>query len=855
MIKTHRLDNGLRIALDPGGTAPIASVQLWFDTGSAREAASESGAAHLLEHMLFKASTGLESGAAVARLEALGGAPNAWTSLEETVLFCTIPARHAPHAVELLARMGTTPALRAEDLAPERGVVLEEIRESEDDPADLLAEQLRLRVFGEHAYARPILGSVESVSALDAAALRRVHEARYCPANATLVVAGPVDEEAVLSAARTWLSGEGQPEKRTVEATPLDPVSPGAFALDPGFDERMVEVAVPIPPLDHEDTPALDLLAMGLGDGASAQLAAVLRHDKNLCMSCWASLENGRAGGIFVAGLSAREGELAAATEALLVELKRAAEEGLSPAVLRRAKASVLADRLRDQETVDGRASRVGWYVVNKGSPDADLAYEAAIQRVVPADVRRVARRWLDPSRWAVGVLAPAEELDEAGAARLLDRVQRGPSAVATRSTPPVVRRRLDCGATLLVEPDPAAEMFGLSLIGVGGAMAAGPRDAGLAGAWASVVMKGAGHRDALAFASAVEERAGSLRAWTSRSSFGIQLSMPDRELDTGLGLLADLVLRPRFAALEVGRVRGDLVELQRTVQDDAGDLAAQLTWQGLFPGHPWGRPTVGTPASVARLTPARLRNYHRRLLQGENVVLGMAGAVDPDEAERMLNAVLSELDPGAPVVPEPPVVPGRFRRRRSGIIGRDTSPTELVLAFPSVGAGHPDEPAVRLLEALLGGASGGMGRLFDRLREQDGLTYSVFASAHPGLGSGAFVCGVTTDPERETHAAAALWEELSRVVREPIPQEELERIRSSLEEGARAGVERALTRADALAATERYRGQGERWKEHLLAPCRVREPDLRRVARGLLRPDRCVVIRVGPQRGSSNGS
>lgn len=853
MIKTHCLDNGLRIALDPGGSAPVASVQLWFDTGSARELASESGVAHLLEHMLFKASTGLPSGEAVAQLEALGGAPNAWTSLEETVLFCTIPARHAPRAVELLARMGTTPALQEEDLVPERGVVLEEIREAEDDPTDLLAERLRQRVFGDHPYARPILGTVETVSVLDAAALRRAHSGRYCPGNTTLVVAGPVDEDAVLAAARAWLSGTGDAEPRKLPPTPLEPVQPGAFVLDPGFDERLVEVAVPIPPLDHEDTPALDLLAMGLGDGASAKLAAVLRHEKNLCMSCWASLENGRSGGIFVAGLAAREGQLAEATEALLRELKLAAEEGLSPSALRKAKASVLADRLRDQETVDGRASRAGWYMVNKGRADADLAYEAAIQRVVPADVQRVARRWLDPARWVVGALAPSAELDEAKAKALLASVRALPARVSGATRTAVVRRRLDCGATLLVEPDASAEMFGLSVIGVGGAIAAGPRDAGLAGAWASVAMKGAGHRDALAFASAVEERAGSLRAWTSRNSFGVQLSMPDRELDSGLGLLADLILRPRFSGLEVERVRADLLELQRTVLDDAGDLAGQLTWQGLFPGHPWGRPSIGTAASVARLSEARLRRYHRRMFQGRNLVFGMAGAVDPDEAEQMLNAVFADLPAGDVLPLAPPVVPGRFRRHREGVIGRERSPTELVLAFPSVGAGHPDEPAVRLLEAILGGASGGMGRLFDRLREQEGLTYSVFASAHPGLGGGAFVCGVTTDPGREAQALAALWEELHKVVREPMPTEELERIRSSIEEGARAGVERAITRADSLAAAERYRGKGESWKDVLLAPCRVSEEDLRRVARGLLRADRCVTIRVGPERHEGN--
>lgn len=854
MPTLQRLESGLQVALDPGGTTPLASIQLWFDTGSARDAPGRAGAAHLLEHMLFKSSDGLPAGEAVARLEACGGAPNAWTSLEETVLFCTIPARHAPLAVELLARMGTTPSLLPTELAPERGVVLEEIRESEDDPTDLLAETLRARVFGEHPYAVPILGNEQSVSSLDVQALRDTHRGRYCPANTTLVVSGPVDEAAVLAAARTWLGAPTPAQPRRIPNAPLQPAQPGAFALDPGFDERLVEVAVPIPPLDHPDTPALDLLAVALGDGSSARLAAVLRHERDLCMSCWANLENGRAGGLFVAGLSAREGQLRDAVAALLQQLRRVVDEGLPAALLRRAKATVVADRLRDSETVDGRASRLGWTVVNKGDPAAEVAYEAAIQRVVPADLLRVAQRWLAPDRWVVGVLAPAEELDEPGVVALLDQARAAP--IRSRPLRPGPHRRtLPCGATLLVEPDDHAEVFGLSMIGVGGAIATGARDAGLATAWASSLLKGAAHRDALAFAAAVEERAGSARAWAARNSFGVQLTMPGREVDVGLSLVADLLLRPRFEPAEVERVKTDLAELQRTAHDDAGTLATQLLWQGLFPGHAWGRPVVGTPASLARLTVGRLRSLHRRMVQGSNLVFGVAGAVDPDEVARTLTALLESLPHGAPHPTSPPLVPGRFRRQRSATIGRERSPTELLLAFPTVGTGHPDEPALRLLEAVLGGASGGMGRLFDRMREREGLTYSVSASAHPGLGAGAFVCGVTTDPAREAVARAALWEELCRIVREPVPSAELDRVRGSLEEGALAGVERALTRADHLAAAERYTGDGLQWQARMLAPSRVDAQTLQRVARSVLRSDRCLTVRVGPPRSEDRAS
>jgi zinc protease len=514
--------------------------------------------------------------------------------------------------------------------------------------------------------------------------------------------------------------------------------------------------------------------------------------------------------------------------------------------MIRRAKASIRADRLRDRETVDGRASRLGWYVANRGDPAADLSYEAAVQRVSVSDVRRVAARYLAPARWVVGGLAPEAELDTARLQLALDAAAAPPPArLARAARPDVVRLR--CGARVLIAPDPDAEMLGLSVIGLGGAMAAGARNAGLPWAWSSVATRGAGSMDAVAFAAAVEERAGSLRAWSARSSSGMQLAFPGREVASAIDLLGEALCRPRLDPVEIARTRTDLVELQRTTLDDAGALARQLTYQALFAGHPWGWPTVGTAASVARLTPGRLRAYHRRVMCGSNLVIGVAGAVDPDEVVALLDRALASLPVGAPLAPSPAVVPSHLRRARRATIPREGSPTEVVLAFPAPGQEDPDAPALRLLEAVLSGPSGGSGRLFDRIREQDGVAYSVGATAAPGLGGGALLCAVTADPSRADAARAALWEELDAVASQPIPDDELERVKSGLVEGALVGVQRALTRADHLAAGERYLDDGLGWRARLEAPARVSAEALQALAAAVLRRDRAVTVTVGP--------
>jgi Predicted Zn-dependent peptidases len=199
--------DALTLVAEPHGPAPVLALQLWFCTGSARERPAEHGAAHLLEHMVFKGAGRFGVGELSARIEGVGGDLNAWTSFEHTALHATVPAPHLDVALEVLGAMGCAPTLDPDELARERAVVIEEIRGSADDPMQVLADATRARAYGGHPYGRPILGTAESVAALDVAALRAFHERFYSPQNAVLAVAGPVAPDALRDAVARWIPG------------------------------------------------------------------------------------------------------------------------------------------------------------------------------------------------------------------------------------------------------------------------------------------------------------------------------------------------------------------------------------------------------------------------------------------------------------------------------------------------------------------------------------------------------------------------------------------------------------------------------------------------------------------------
>ena len=580
----------------------------------------------------------------------MGGDLNAWTSFEQTVLHATVPAAHVETALEVICAMGTSPHLDPDELERERGVVIEEIRGSRDDPGSVLADATRARAFGAHPYGRPILGTVESVGAIDQAALRRFHDQHYVADNAILAVAGPVDPDVLSAAAglRLPIGGPRRPPRRVAEL-PTEFARPGCFVLDPGFEERLIEVSFPVPGHAHPDTAAMDLLAVGIGEGTGSLLSQALRHEQDLAISTWSALEADAAGGMLVLGCAPRDGRAESATRAIWDVIERVAREGLPADVLRRARASARADRLRERETVDGRANRLGWYVAAFGDPQAEAWYEAALAGVSVGDIRRVAARVLKRERALVGAVAPAAELDAtrltraSSASRVAHRPVQSPHAGIRRAT-------LQSGIEVVMLPDPEAELLGMSVMGIGGAIAEGPT-IGLAtagrplsdGGWAVRCVE----------LSAVAEAGG----WTPG------VDRPQHLLGAGgipVGgrtnrdrVMGHMLVAPRFSDKEVARTRADLLELQRSVG------TAPASWPGTRRGRrctpaTWGRPSGGTPQCRPGDAGPSAGNASTHG-PGRNLVVGVAGGFEPDEIVPLLERTLGTVRPGDALPASPP--------------------------------------------------------------------------------------------------------------------------------------------------------------------------------------------------------
>ena len=174
--------------------APVVSLYLWFNVGSSHEPEGMYGAAHAIEHMLFKGSERYGLGEAAATIEDFGGDINAYTSFEQTVLHATVMAPKWSQALDVLLDMALRPTFDVDEFKREKQVILEEVRGALGEPDYLIDLEIQSALFPNHGYGRPILGTDATVESLDRDALFAFWKTHYVPNRALLAIAGPIDD-------------------------------------------------------------------------------------------------------------------------------------------------------------------------------------------------------------------------------------------------------------------------------------------------------------------------------------------------------------------------------------------------------------------------------------------------------------------------------------------------------------------------------------------------------------------------------------------------------------------------------------------------------------------------------------
>jgi predicted Zn-dependent peptidase len=405
----HRteLDGGLSVLTQKVSGVRSASVGVWVRYGSAHEAPAERGAAHLLEHMVFKGTERRSARDISLVLERLGGSLDAYTSREHTSYQARVLDEHLETALEVVADFVANPLIRAEDLALEREVVLEEISMVEDTPDDLVFELHNQSLWPGHPYGHSILGTRDTVEAMTADELRGIHDRVYRRGSLVVAAAGAVEHDRVVESVARHLDAVGNgPASAAVAVAPPVEAAEQRFER-PGTQAHIVLGGRAIPHADPRRY-TLILLSTALGGGMSSRLFQRVREELGLAYAVYSFQSFYRTGGTLGVYVGTRPEWADRSVEVIREELRRVAAEGLRPSELEDVKGQVKGQMVLGLESVGGRLYRLALQELH-GEPHRTVdEVLARIDGITIEQTTEVASEWLDPERWLTVRLGPA---------------------------------------------------------------------------------------------------------------------------------------------------------------------------------------------------------------------------------------------------------------------------------------------------------------------------------------------------------------------------------------------------------------------------------------------------------------
>lgn len=351
---------------------------------------------------------------------------------------------------------------------------------------------------------------------------------------------------------------------------------------------------------------------------------------------------------------------------------------------------------------------------------------------------------------------------------------------------------RLANGVTVAVDPLPGAESVSLGLYAGVGSRSEPVQLGGLAHLVEHMVFKGAGGRDTRALAEAIEDVGGSLNAWTARDQTVFHGRTLSRDLSLVAELIADLVRAPHFDEEHLEREKQVILsELGESI-DSPDDSVHDHLFEAAFEGYAIGRPVLGSEQSVRAVVREDCRDWLAEQFTPARLVLAASGKVQPGDVLTLAERLFGDME--ARDAPE--ITPARF----TGGVRNDRRSFEQAhwcLAFEGLPAAHSDSPALALFVQTLGGGSSS--RLFQELREERGLAYSIYAWSQSFADTGLVGIGCAAE-RRQAAESVQLARDVLAATAEGLTDAELSRARAQFEAGLLMALETAQGRADHMA-------------------------------------------------------
>lgn len=409
-VVKFKLKNGLTVLLHQDRSVPMVSYHTWYRVGSRDEQPGVTGAAHMLEHMMFKGAKKYTGKDFDRILHENGISNNAFTSYDYTGFYENLPSGKLELIMDMEVDRMRHLAILPEDLKSELEVVKEERRwRIDNNPPQLLREGLMATMFKEHPYRWPVIGYMSDITAYTSEKLRKFYDEFYVPNNAVLVLAGDFEIDSTRAMIERYYGTLPHKEMaRRTYPVESDAKEPRRFVTDSDVQNSTIMLAFKGVEAGHADSFALDLAASVLADGQSSRLYKRLVYKDQTATSTGGHNLTNANPGLFMLVASLKPGQKTDGPEKILrEEAVRLQKDLVSEKELQKAKNAVMKGYIEELTTIDGKARALAVNEILYGSYEKLFTDLDLYQKVTPQDVQKAAQKYLRVDREVVGILNP----------------------------------------------------------------------------------------------------------------------------------------------------------------------------------------------------------------------------------------------------------------------------------------------------------------------------------------------------------------------------------------------------------------------------------------------------------------
>ena len=821
-ITEYALPNGLHVLTLPDASKPTTTVNLTVKVGSRMENYGQTGMAHLLEHLMFKGTPGFPDPKKV--MSDRGMSWNGSTSDDRTNYFASMAENQDNLATYLhwLAEALTQSFIARRDLDSEMTVVRNEMERGENDPGTILFQNVRASAYHWHNYTNSTIGARSDVENVDIPQLQAFYRKYYQPDNAVLIVAGKFDEARTLALIASTFGRIPRPTRVIEPPYTLDPTQDGerTVTLRRVGDTPILISMYHLPAGSSPDFAAASLASIILG-GPEFRLNQAL-VEKNLAAETFGSARALADPGFAFFGAQLKSDQsIDAARDALIATVEGVPQKPFTDAEIERARNIWLrgfTQTLNDPQRVGVALSEY----IALGDWRLGFDRRNRVMKVTAADANRIADDYFITSDRTLGTFIPSPTPQRAPAPVRVDvaavmRDFKGGEAVAAGEnfdvTPANIERRTTIAtlpgaagirAALLPKSTRGAKVVALIGLRLGDEKSLFGRD--MAGdVTAAMLSRGTERLTREQLAAAFERLQTTWSVSGGSQGVEVRLETTRANLAASIALVAEVLRTPRFDPAELDQVRTAAVAgIEESRSEPQAILALAIERHGnpYPPGDVRYASTFDeTLAALRAVTIDDVRAFYRDFYGASQGVVSVVGDFDAPTVSTQLASALGDWTSKTAYarVPDPAltIAPAQIRIE---VKDKQNAVAEGKLEFPLLEADR-DFQALRLALQIFGGSGGGSGRLWDRVREKEGLSYGVGASISGGQfqPNADFTFDAITAPQNADRVTASFQEELLRARRDGFTADELKRAKDAVASSSRLARAQDASLARAL--------------------------------------------------------